>query len=96
MWAALEYLGVTDVPHVKGAKTYQWMLCPFHPDTKPSAHISEVGFTCFACGVQGDAIKLIRREGMNYKTAITVLEDLTGGANRPSAPQRDWGDSLLG
>lgn len=95
VWAALEYIGVTDVPHVTGTG-YRKMLCPFHPDTKPSAHVSEFGFQCFACGESGDAIKLVRREGLNYKTAIAVLQERTGGAGGSSTPERDWGVSLLG
>lgn len=95
VWAALEHAGATDVPRVKGTR-YEWMLCPFHPDSKPSAHVSEFGFVCFACGVQGDAIKLVRREGLNYQGAIAILKELTGGADRDSAPEREWGQSLLG
>lgn len=95
VWVALEYLGVPNVPHVRGSG-YQKMLCPFHPDTKPSAHVSAVGFHCFACDASGDAIKLIRREGIDYKTAIAILEERTGGEDRGSAPERQFGESLLG
>lgn len=95
VWAALEYLGAANVPHVKSG--YAKMLCPFHPDTKPSAHVSQYGFQCFACGVTGDAVKLIReQEGVDYKTALAVLQERTGGADRAGAPEREWGVSLLG
>lgn len=97
VWAALEYLGVADVPHVSGKKTFEKMLCPFHPDTKPSAHVSEIGFQCFACEASGDAIKLMReRGGLDYKTAIRILQERTGITDRASEPGRQWGESLLG
>lgn len=92
---ALEYLGAADVPNVRGT-TYRRMLCPFHPDTRPSARVNEYGFTCFSCGVSGDAIKLIRREEPDYKAAIAILEELVGPENRGSTPEREWGKSLLG
>lgn len=95
MWVALEYLGATDVPHITGTG-YRKMLCPFHPDTKPSAHVSEFGFHCFACGESGDAIKLVRKEGHNYQAAIAILQERAGGENRDSPPERQWGKSLLG
>lgn len=92
---ALEWLGFVDVPHVTGGG-YKKMLCPFHPDTHPSAQISRLGFQCFACGESGDAVKLIRREGLSYQSAIAVLKELAGGENRPGPPEREWGQSLLG
>lgn len=96
VWAALEHLGVSDVAHVHGDR-YQWMLCPFHPDTKPSARIKEFGFTCFACGVKGDAIKLIRdQEGVDYQTAVSILQGRVGDEDQSSAPERQFGQSLLG
>lgn len=96
VWVALEYLGATDVPRVRGT-TKQAMLCPFHTDKHKSAGVSEYGFTCFACGVRGDAVKLIReQEGVDYKTAIAVLQERTGGEDRSGDPGRAWGESLLG
>lgn len=97
VWVALEYLGVHDVPHVVGEKNYRVLRCPFHDDTTPSAHVSEFGFQCFACQVSGDAIKLLReQEGLDYQTAVTILQERAGGEDRASAPERDWGTSLLG
>lgn len=96
VWAALEYLGAADVPHVRGSG-YARMRCPFHDDSKPSAHVSEKGFVCFACGVSGDAIKLIRQqEGVDYQTAVAVLKARTGEEDRSSTPEREFGQSLLG
>lgn len=92
---ALEWLGATDVPHVVGTR-YVKMRCPFHDDRHPSASINEHGFVCFPCEITGDAIKLVRREEPDYQTALTILQELTDGTNRPGTPEREWGTSLLG
>lgn len=37
-----------------------WSLCPFHPDTSPSFHVTESGYRCWStsCGVHGSLEKL--------------------------------------
>lgn len=95
VYVALEWLGAPDVPRVHGT-TYVKMPCPFHPDRHPSARVNEFGFTCFSCQESGDAIKLVRREVPDYKAAIAILDELTGPESRSSAPEREWGASLLG
>lgn len=93
----LEELGLENVPHLIGEKRYGKVRCIWHPDTKPSAHVSQYGFICFACGKEGDAIKLIREEeGLNFEAAVKRCQELTGNEDRGGAPERDWGESLLG
>jgi hypothetical protein len=64
----------------------QKVLCPFHGDTRPSASIDfdKQRFTCFACGVGGDALDLLRtQEGLTFDAAVARAEALSGGADAP-------------
>jgi DNA primase len=68
----------------------QKVLCPFHGDTRPSASIdfSKQRFVCFACGVSGDAIDLLRtQEGLAFDAAVARAEALTGGAGSSARPE---------
>ncbi len=47
--------------------------CPFHDDSKPSLHVYDDGYHCFACGWHGDIVDLIaslhncsKREAIDY------------------------------
>jgi len=95
----LEALGAQDVPRVKGA-TRRKVVCPFHADRTPSATVSQYGFVCYACGVSGDAIKLIReQEGRSYPDTIRRVEEIVGGTGGETPPEPDaerwWGGDLL-
>jgi DNA primase len=64
----------------------QKVRCPFHGDTRPSASIDfeKARFVCFACGVSGDAIDLLRtQEGLSWDAAVERAEALAGGAGGP-------------
>lgn len=59
----------------------EWLktLCPFHGESTPSAAISydRQGFNCFACGVRGDVISIIRHEeGVTFAEAKRIAESL--------------------
>ncbi len=56
-------------------------LCPFHPDHKPSLHVSPTKqiFKCFACGAGGDAIKFLQlREKLEFADALQRLAQRAG------------------
>ncbi|QIS05903.1 hypothetical protein F5X71_29555 [Nocardia brasiliensis] len=74
--------------------TYNKTLCPFHGETRPSASISfeHNRFHCFACGVSGDAIDIIRsQEDMTFAAAQRLAAELSPGGDDPvreSVPQQ--------
>lgn len=81
------------------------LKCPFHPDRNASAsvNLNLGGFRCHACGVHGDALKIIQeQEGLGYKDAVafaeTVLGQSVGGIRRPANEQKRrpsrWRDKL--
>jgi DNA polymerase len=50
------------------------ILCPFHDDRRPSLHVYDNHFHCFACGAHGDAVDwLVRLENMTRDEALRVL-----------------------
>lgn len=69
------------------------MTCPFHADSNPSAWHNDYYFKCFGCGVQGDAIGLlIRQGGVVGADAYKLAEELAGSPDEPvreqSSPRR--------
>lgn len=63
---------------------WQATKCPFHGDEMASASISRQlnAFNCFACGVKGDLVKLIReREGLTYSAAKRLAEEVSSGSD---------------
>ena len=55
--------------------------CPFHEDRTASAsvNLNLGGFRCHACGIHGDAIKLIQeREGLSFRDAVAFMETVLG------------------
>src|SRR3972149_6259314 len=49
-----------------GGKRYERyiaVLCPFHPDTKPSLFVYPDGYFCAACGARGTTEALLRKIG---------------------------------
>lgn len=54
-------------------------LCPFHNDSKPSCHIYDDHFFCFACGACGDALVWLKHVHKRSKAdAIHELERREG------------------
>ena len=84
----LKALGAENVPDVH--RGHRKLLCPFHPDTSPSASVSRYGFNCFSCGRSGDAIKLIREEeGLSFNEAVERCAAITGTDNQ-GENNGDW------
>lgn len=55
------------------------ILCPFHPDTRPSLSFKNERFHCFSCNARGDAIDLVARfEGITAAQAAQLLADRYG------------------
>jgi Toprim domain/CHC2 zinc finger/DNA polymerase family A len=74
-------------------------LCPFHADTKPSLHVYDHHFHCFACGAHGDDIDwLMLIDGVSRDRALAVLENRSGAIkiSRPTQPARDPAQTLKG
>lgn len=72
----LEYYGVLYPPF---GPRWSSIRCPFHEDKTASAASNGHGFICFACGIKGDPIALIKeREGLGYYDAVDFYEDVTG------------------
>lgn len=56
-------------------------LCPFHPDTNPSLHVSRKKqiFKCFACGAGGDVFDFVERyHHVSKKQAFTIVAERAG------------------
>lgn len=71
----LEHYGLWDIQYRDG---WQQVLCPFHPDTNPSAQVNllQDRFTCFACGVHGDILDIVQEvERMDVREAKMWVED---------------------
>lgn len=81
--------------------------CRFHEDRQASAsvNLNLGGFRCHACGVSGDALKLLmEREGIGYRDACALAESLLGeslrGVRKPASrarprPVSRWRDKLF-
>ena len=62
-------------------KGFGWkkMKCCFHDDSHASAQVNfeDEYFMCFACGVKGDAIDIIKyKEGVEYAEAVKFAETI--------------------
>lgn len=87
-------LGFDDVPDLY--QGHKKIRCAFHGDRTPSASVSRYGFTCWACGRTGDAIKLIREEeNLSYADAVARCASIVGSENRDVPRTTGWGSSLL-
>jgi hypothetical protein len=54
-------------------------LCPFHNDSRPSCHIYDDHFFCFACGATGDALTWLKHvHKLSKVDAIKRLEQREG------------------
>lgn len=80
--SVLIHYGANRLPGGYGWKS---MRCPFpeHNDSNASARVNleAGGFICLACGVSGDAIKIIEdREGTNYAGAVKFAGEVFGAS----------------
>lgn len=72
------------------------MLC-IHGERKASAtvNLEEGAFTCFSCGLKGDAISIIRaQENCGYREACVKYESITG-TPVPGLRQRTSAETAL-
>jgi len=65
-----------DVPYY--ATGWTSILCPFHPDTNPSASINmdEDRFKCFVCDVSGDILDVVQ-QAENLEDVKTAMKWIT-------------------
>ncbi|WP_459962015.1 CHC2 zinc finger domain-containing protein [Nocardia sp. IFM 10818] len=66
--------------------TFNKTCCPFHGESRPSATVNfdDGRFHCFACGVKGDAIDIVRHEeGVSFAEAKRRTAEITGGGDPP-------------
>lgn len=81
-----------------GYGEWQNTRCPFHPDTHASGRLNEQEgvFKCMACGITGNAVKLIQEhEGVTYDEAKRKARELTGVEGNDSIASRPGGHSKL-
>lgn len=69
------------------------LKCPFHDDNHDSGYIPESRqyFKCLACGVQGDAVRLLHDQGgLSWRDAYAAAERLAGKPDEsvPEQPVR--------
>ena len=58
---------------------WQWWLCPFHAETRPSFGVTpdDGRFKCFGCGASGDHLDYLeKRQGLSKAQAIAELRRL--------------------
>jgi DNA primase len=84
----LIHYGARSLPGGVGWRT---MRCPFpeHNDSQSSARVNiELGgFICLACGISGDAIKIIRdREGLSFGESIEFARKVFGASVSTISP----------
>lgn len=73
------------------------IACEFHGDKHPSAMWSEFYFTCFACGVSGDAVRIVKdQEGLSWSAAYDRAASLSGDDHKPVPTERGPGPRLSG
>lgn len=69
----LEHFGFDLKDHPSKVK------CVFHDDTHASAIWNDYHFNCLACGVKGDAVGLLHRQGgLSYAEAYKRVTELCG------------------
>jgi DNA primase len=63
------------------------ICCPFHDDSDPSAVCYEYYFKCFACGVQGDAVRLLHDQGgLDWRESYAKAAELAGEPEEQAEP----------
>lgn len=56
-------------------------VCPFHPDTNPSMHVSpdKQIYKCFACGAGGDVFRFVAKmENLSFPASVVRVSELCG------------------
>ncbi len=87
----LEHFGAVVKPYSSK------LLCPFHDDHNESGWYSEQFqyFKCMACGVRGDAVGLLHRQGgLSLKDAYEEAARIAGEPDEPVRGE-SVGSSLL-
>lgn len=88
----LEALGI-DTSEGPGSK----VLCVFHGERRPSAVYYEFYFICFACGVKGDAARMLHDfEGLDWKGAYQRAKELAGVEDGAVPEQRSSSRGVSG
>ena len=67
------------------------LRCPFHDDDHASGWHNDYYFKCLACGVRGDAVRLLHDQGeMSWRDAYARAEELAGKPDEsvPEQPVR--------
>lgn len=92
-----ELTGVDVYEPMEGETRWKKISCPWHEDRTPSASIRWLGFYCFSCEREGDAIKLLEKElGLDFLAAKSRAEEITGSKSRQSGRKRRRSSELLG
>lgn len=88
IWLALRTMDLASCTDPSTGDEWLKLVCPFHQDTNPSASTNGQYFICFACGVKGDAISLLMRQGgMTYSQSLVALK-LDTDSSQPSTQRR--------
>jgi DNA primase len=69
-------IGADLGPPARQRGRWQWWLCPFHAETRPSLGVTpdDGRFKCFGCGASGDHLDYLqRRQGLSTAQAIADL-----------------------
>lgn len=71
--------------------------CQFHDDEHPSASWDARGFKCHACGVWGDAVRLVKeQEGVDWREAYEIAAGIAGDEHEEVAEVPRPGGPLPG
>ncbi len=65
-------------------------LCPWHQDSNPSFDVnaSKQSFVCWVCNIRGDIFDYVmRREGVEFREALTILAEYAGIPVTQSLPK---------
>ena len=91
MQRVLSHYGLEVQPGTR----WRSVRCPFHSDQHASARVCLTGFACLACGIKGDAIKVIMKvENAEFGRALELYESITGDRRervRQSVKRKSWG-----
>lgn len=72
--------GYVSLSQRGGNKSEYLALCPFHSERTPSFSVTthKQLFHCFACGIQGNAIRFIEKyKGISYAEAVQLIAEIS-------------------
>ena len=75
----------------RGAGAKRMVLCPFHPDRKPSCsiHLERKVFYCFGCGAKGSVLDFVAMmENLSIRDAAERIDDICRIWHDRAVPQR--------